>query len=107
MCATTFCLTMVHERELSAYSEKEYASASTCALVNVSCRHDHVASMSEEESFSLAEEEIPALPVTPSKSQAAKKKANNVDIDISSQLDNIMQQVSRHSDTRVKDLPLE
>ncbi|KAL0161723.1 hypothetical protein M9458_045448, partial [Cirrhinus mrigala] len=39
--------------------------------------HDYVTSMSEEESFTLAEEEFPALPVTPCKSPAAKKMASD------------------------------
>lgn len=93
---------MVRKRRLSAQVDATNASASACSLVSVSCGHDYVASMSEEDSFSLAEEEFPALPVTPSKSPAAKKKASdiaNLNVDVSSQLDNITQLINCRSDT--------
>ncbi|KAL0171019.1 hypothetical protein M9458_035615, partial [Cirrhinus mrigala] len=66
------------------------------------CGHDYVASMSEEESFTLAEEEFPPLAVTPSKSPAAKKKASDCDnpnVDGSSQLNKIKQLINCRLDT--------
>ncbi|KAI2655876.1 hypothetical protein H4Q32_012656 [Labeo rohita] len=89
---------MVRKRRLSAQLEKaKSASASTCSLV--SSGHDYVTSMSEEESFTLAEEEFPALPVTPCKSPAAKKMASDdTSVDVSSQLDCIKQLINCRSD---------
>lgn len=93
---------MVRKRGLSAFSEKEKgnaSAASTSTLSVVSSGHDYFVSMNEEDSFSLAEEEFPALPATPSKSPAAKKKASdNTSADISSQLANITQLINCRSD---------
>ncbi|KAL1281525.1 hypothetical protein QQF64_000328, partial [Cirrhinus molitorella] len=77
---------------------KVVSSANACSPA--SSGHDYAIScMSEEEVFSIAEEEFPPLPLTPSKSPVIKKRASeDTRVDISLQLSSITQLINNRSD---------
>lgn len=88
------------------------ASVSFNVCLPVTSGHDYVVScMSEDDAFCLAEEEFPALPVTPCKSLVIKKRASDdTRADILSQLSDITQLINSQSDgieKKISDMSIE
>lgn len=87
-----------HSSNSSADANVASVSANACSPA--SSGHDYVVyCASEQDAFCLAEEEFPALPITPSKPPVIKKRASDdTKADISSQLLGITQLINNRSD---------
>lgn len=101
-----------HSGNSSADAKTANVSVSFNACSPATTGHDYVVScMSEDDAFCLAEEEFPALPVTPCKSPVIKKRASDdTRVDISSQLSDITQLINSRSDgieKKISDMSIE
>lgn len=88
-----------HSSNSSADANVASVSANACSPA--SSGHDYVVycASEQEQAFCLAEEEFPALPITPSKPPVIKKRASDdTRADVSSQLLGITQLINSRSD---------